>query len=386
MATYGKYGSKPDGTANSFETNMKVVHLTSVHPPFDVRIFHKECRTLAQAGHDVVLIACHDRDETVDGVRIHATRRPKSRLERMTRTTWQILRAALDEKADIYHFHDPELIPAALFLKYSGYKVIYDIHEDLPQQILVKSWMPHWIRKPVASAMKFTEAFSARRFDALCVPAVSFLEKFRKLNRNTALVRNFVTSEFAAPDQRKINPRHLLHAGGLSDQRGLTNMLNVLGRLPNDVKLLLAGPFANAQAAQQAKTHPYWNRVEYFGVLSHSELRKLYQKAAVGLILYNNVGQYGGSTAVKLYEFMLWEIPVVMPDFGDWPMFNREHNCGVCVDVTNPAEASRTIHALLDDPEWARELGRRGRAAALQNFVWEAEARTLVSLYESLSQ
>jgi len=365
---------------------MKIAHLTSVHQPFDVRIFHKECRTLADAGHDVVLIARHERDEVVDGVRIRALPQPKNRLERMTRTVWQALRAARDEEANIYHFHDPELIPAGLVLEYLGNTVIYDIHEDYAQQLLVRAWLSPRARTLVANVLKFAELFSAGRFDALCVVNKSLLEKFRKVNRNTTLLRNFVIPEFATPNQRNLTPQHLLHAGGLSEQRGLFNMLNALVDLPDSSKLLLAGPFASTKTGRRARMHPFWNRVEYFGVLSQLKLRKLYQEAAIGLILYNNVGQYGGSTAIKLYEFMLWEIPVVMPNFGDWPAFNRKHDCGICVDVTNADEVSTAIRSLLDNPGQARELGRRGRAAALREFTWETEAQTLVSLYESLSQ
>src|SRR6516164_7076964 len=95
----------------------RVVHLTSVHPPFDVRIFQKECKSIVRAGYDVTLIASHDRDETRDGIRLKAIPKQSGRFSRMTRGVWSAYREAVRQNADLYHFHDPELIPAGLLLQ-----------------------------------------------------------------------------------------------------------------------------------------------------------------------------------------------------------------------------------------------------------------------------
>jgi len=91
----------------------KVCILTSVHPPFDVRIFHKEAKSLVKAGYDVTLIAQHDKEEVVDGIKIVNLQKPRNRIERMTKTVWSAYRKAVQVDAVIYHFHDPELIPIA---------------------------------------------------------------------------------------------------------------------------------------------------------------------------------------------------------------------------------------------------------------------------------
>ena len=111
---------------------IKVAHITTGHGSFDTRIFYKECKTLTEAGYDVVLVVPHDRDEVISGVQIRPIRKPASRLQRMTGTVWAEYRRDVAEKADCYHFQDYELIPAGILLKLTGKRVVYDIHENLP--------------------------------------------------------------------------------------------------------------------------------------------------------------------------------------------------------------------------------------------------------------
>ena len=124
-----------------------IAHLTSVHPAFDNRVFFKECRSLVQAGYNLALVAPHKHDEIVEGIRIHAIPKPRNRLKRMVGASAHVFRKAVELKADLYHFHDPELLPVGLILKARGKRVIYDIHEDLPRAIFAGSRINHQIKK-----------------------------------------------------------------------------------------------------------------------------------------------------------------------------------------------------------------------------------------------
>jgi len=159
---------------------IKVVHMTSVHTPFDPRIFHKECRSLARAGFDVTVIGTNWQSGERDRVRVRSVRGEASRLARMTRTVWRIYRDAKKQRADVYHFHDPELILVGLLLKVSGKNVIYDIHEDMPKEILSKRYLPSWSRELVSWAVGKLEGAASGQFSALVVVTPSIAKRFQE--------------------------------------------------------------------------------------------------------------------------------------------------------------------------------------------------------------
>ena len=62
----------------------RIVHLTSAHPALDGRIFHKECRSLARAGYEVMQVGNYDLNGIVDGVRLRGLGSSKDRFQRFT--------------------------------------------------------------------------------------------------------------------------------------------------------------------------------------------------------------------------------------------------------------------------------------------------------------
>jgi hypothetical protein len=88
---------------------------------------------------------------------------------------------ALALDADLYHLHDPELLFVALALKRRGGRVVFDAHEDVPRQILSKSYLPAAARGPVAAAVGMLERFACRRLDAVVAATPAIRDKFARL-------------------------------------------------------------------------------------------------------------------------------------------------------------------------------------------------------------
>lgn len=367
----------------------RIAHLTSVHVPDDIRIFHKECKTLALGGYDVVFVVPRDepREEVVDGVRYHGLTRPRTRRDRMTKTLWQVYRSALEEHADIYHFHDPELMVVGFLLKMHGKKVVYDVHEDMPRQIMTRHWIPSRFRRPVSRGVEILERAGSIAWDGIITVTPTIARRFPEHKR--AVVQNFPVPEelvTANPIPYEQRDPVVAYVGKLEGPRGAREMVRAMGELPEDcpARLMIAGTFEPQALEPELQSMKGWSRVDSRGWLKRAQIAELLGKARLGLVLLHPVENYLEAQPNKLFEYMAAGLPVVASDFPSWRALIDDAKCGVLVDPLDPTAIAGAIAWLLDNPAEAQAMGQRGQRAVQEKFTWKVEGDRLIDFYRSI--
>jgi glycosyltransferase involved in cell wall biosynthesis len=301
--------------------------------------------------------------------------------------TARSLRFIRRAKPSVVHFHDPELIVLGFILKVIGYKVIYDVHEDVPKQILTKDWIPKATRSPLAMATGMMEAIAASVFDAIVLAVPAFLERFP--SHKTVVVQNFpIQDEFRMPESAPYGqrPPAFAYVGGISRIRGAREMVRALGYLKHrpDVGLELAGRFEPASLREELERLPSWSAVTYHGRLNRPAVAALLGHVRAGLVVLHPVPNYLEAYPVKMFEYMAAGLPVIASDFPLWRRVVSEARCGLLVDPMDPKSIADAMFRILERPDEAERMGRNGRKAVEETYSWDRESAKLIALYKKL--
>lgn len=360
---------------------MNIFHITSVHQRYDTRIFKKECISLARHGHKVFLIVCDGLgNEVKEGVTIIdiGVSNKMGRLKRfriLPNMIYQYLMTQKD-KIDYVHFHDPELIFIGKNLVKNDIKVIYDVHEHVPNQILSKPYLPKFSRKLISWIVNKIEMKLSRRFFAIISVTDELVNRFLKINKNVFLLRNFpVLSSFPDPDFSQ-KTGGFLYAGGVTRIRGALEMS--LATTLNKIPLDIYGP-VDSDISNQFNANQFCH---VYGTVEQSVLFEKYRKASVGIILLHKVPNYIVSSPNKLFEYMVAGMGVIASDIPMWKEIVESCRCGICVNPYNIDEIANAMMYMKEHPEETKQMGMNGRKAVIEKYSWESEEPTLLSIYK----
>lgn len=363
---------------------IKVAHVTTAHARGEVRVFLKECRSLAAAGYEVHLVVADGLGEdVVQGVHIHDAGVAHGRFQRMLLLPWRMWRTSRRINARLYHLHEPELLLIALLLRMSGAHVVYDSHEDVPRAVMSRDWIRPGLRRFVSGTFERFENFISSHISAVVGATPHIAKRFSAVNRRAVAINNYpLASEIESVVVPTGDDRTVCYLGGITKIRGIFEMVRALEHV--DARLIIAGPFDSPATEAAARALPGWAKVDYRGTVSRAEVHRIMSESRAGLLFFHPEPNHVDAQPNKMFEYMSAGLPVLASDFPLWRPLLVDAGSGLCADPLDPKAIAGVIRSLLDDPRRAREMGAKGREAVLTRYQWTFEEKKLTQLYAQL--
>lgn len=364
---------------------MRVAHLSSAHQRYDTRIYKKMCSSLSRKFNMVLIVADDKGNEvTKNNVTIIDIGKAKSRISRFYKTTRLIYLEAIKLDYDLYHLHDPELIPVGVKLKKLGKKVIFDAHEDLPKQLLGKPYLNVFFRRILSICFSLFEKAACKNFDSIVTATPAICKKFKKINKNTNDINNYpLLDELSNSMKWENKASEVSYVGGISRIRGINQLISAMDHT-SGIKLNLAGNFNEKKLIEDVQNLPGWSKVDFHGYLDREGVRLMLSRSVAGLVTFLPSPNHIDAQPNKMFEYMSAGIPIVTSFFPLWREIVEGNECGICIDPNRPDEIGEAIQYLIDNPEESRIMGERGRFAIEKKYNWKIEEKKLFNIYRDL--
>jgi glycosyltransferase involved in cell wall biosynthesis len=340
-------------------------------------------------GARAVLVGPHGEDGSRGGVELISLPKRRNRF-------WNILLApaaasrARRIRADLYHVHDPVMIPAAFALKFLFRKtVVYDTREDFPAMMLTKSYLNRHFRQLFRVAVFLIERLGALCLDGFITADWGTLRPHARAGKSRKLVfYNLPNLEFF-PGQIECEKRfELVYRGGLSERAGTFDLLEALDLLNSRnvrARLLMFGYADNDQALRSIRERLHAlgleGQVEMRGMIKHGEMARTLGQARISVSPLRAIPKFLNNIPVKMFESWACGLPVISTDLPPARPFFNHQQYGLLVKPGDPEDLARAIERLVRNPGEAERMGRAGRRAVLERFNNEPEVQKLVTFY-----
>lgn len=369
---------------------LKICIATTVHHPLDTRIYFKQVRSLSlHFTVDYYAQAFLGCDPLPSGT-YFALPRATKRLDRL-KTIYQLWRLLKKSHYDVYHFHDPELIPLAMYLKLRGKKIIFDVHENISAQVKNKEWIPLPFRNILSITIRFLDFFLPFFFDYLILAEDSYLQNFKKKN-NIKVIHNYPFKQKKHKISYYSDLFRMIYVGDIREVRGIFQYLELVKLAKEnklDVELYLIGSYAdqdiNISCLEYIKNNNLENRVKHYGRIKNDEIYPILRDCDLGLALLHPIKNYLTSYPTKVFEYMSVGLPVLASDFPLWKSIIDDVNCGFTVDPLNTITAFESIKKYYDNRILLADHGHNGIIQISDKFNWNLESMKLLTVYDEVA-
>ena len=291
------------------------------------------------------------------------------------------------------HFHDPELLPLGVLLKFLGKKVIYDVHEDVYQDILQKVWLPKHLRVILAGIYRFWERLGDYCLSAIVAVTEKIASAFQ--NPRTVVIKNYPPLEYFKSikprDYQRVldSPLRLVYVGSLNRNRGSTHIIEALSFLPSNFEyhLDVVGSFPEERGLESdimSAVQPVAEHVTFHGRVEYPVAVEIMSRADIGLICTQPTVNDLSGLPLKLFEYMAAGLGVIVSDFPLWHQYVNDYPACELVDPTNPERIAEGIVELANSLHTHAGVLAEAVQRIIKRYNWESEGQKLLRLYSTL--
>lgn len=360
---------------------VEICHVTTAHRVNDVRIVEKECRALAGIdGYRVTIVGEGVPPSDVSMRHFAIGAAPSNRLVRLGTASPRALWAIRNIHADVWHFHDPELLPVAIWLARRGRRVIWDAHEDYLDQIdsaAGKEWIPPRLRGSVRKLFGATLRSIDRRAVAIVAATGHIAASYE--NRRTVVVGNEARDGEFAECRPTFQSKNLLFTGTANEMTCFPALVEAVRGLPG-FTLTTAGSPLSREMASLARS-ALGDRLLELGYLDRNGLKAAIDRSLIGFVTYADRPTYATNCPNKLFEFAAAGLPSVGTPNPSFTARVAEGEFGVVArDFTAAGLRDAIVLAAADADSWEM-MSNNGRIWSGKAGSWNLSSETLKGVY-----
>lgn len=354
---------------------MRVLVVCPVHDTRDARIVEREIGALLASGHEVTYAGPFSDygNPPTAGVRaIDIPRASGRHRARAIASSRRVLRREAP-RHDVVLLHDPELVPAMIGIRHPC--VVWDVHEDTPAAVGMKSWIPGPLKRPAAAVARRIERHAESRMH-LILAETAYADRF---TRSHPVVLNTT----AVPEEVSLSGRgRAVYVGTLTRERGGDDLIALGALVRPDVSVEIIGN-AHGDLVQRLGDADRRGEVSWRGYVPNADALRSLEGATVGLSLLHDQANYRHSMPTKLIEYLAWGVPFVSTPLPLACDLAEASGGGVIVPFDDPGAVAEAVRALNEDDERRHAMAASGRRWVRDNADWRRDGAAFVAQLEA---
>ncbi len=365
----------------------------------DNRVY-RSAKTLIENGYKVTIICTLDSPEKLpefekkEGIEVKRVTHWLP-LVPLKKKEWgfcrDFLRAAMEERADIYHANDFDtLLIAYRAARKNKAKLVYDSHEYWRD----KNWnLDKFFYRNIGKAyIRLFEPVLVRKASSVMTVSQGIANQLKvdlKLKKTPEVVANYINKQkhkksSVLKDRLKLKKtdKIIVYTGNVSRGRGLEKLIEATIKLPaNFFTVIIGQGNYRDQLIEKVKAQKLESRIKFVNRVPYEDIVKYNSSADLGVAPIENVSfSYYHSAPNKLSEYIMSGIPVVVSDFPEMRRVVKKYKVGATVDPDNAENIAKTIREVIKNKD---EYEKNTKIAA-NDLNWEKESHKLIKIYSQL--